>query len=159
MTDIELAAFEAHIVATCADHMQWREKGYLACVSTESKESEYFIKYDNRRCLRPRNDAVVHQYATHHVNGPHSPSSALFRSRSERIPCNGTYRASSFFTYHRPRREDGKGSRMALEGPGSVLGPIGGGLIRHSFFKDYTAPLAFSSFAALERYMNKVRRS
>ncbi|KAF7359090.1 hypothetical protein MSAN_01250100 [Mycena sanguinolenta] len=69
MTDIELAAFEAHIVAICADHMQsyWRDKGYRAC-------------------------------------------------------------------------------------------PIGGGLIRHRFFKDHTAPLAFSSVAALERYMNKGRK-
>ena len=39
-----------------------------------------------------------------------------------------------------------------------AMGPIGGGLIRHRFFKDHKAPLAFSSIDALERYMNEVRR-
>lgn len=39
-----------------------------------------------------------------------------------------------------------------------VIGPIGGGPIRHSFFKNNKAPLTFSSVDALERYMNKVRR-
>jgi hypothetical protein len=41
--------------------------------------------------------------------------------------------------------------------PGHVFGPLGGGLIRHRFFKDRKAPLAFSSIGALERYIEKVR--
>ncbi|KAF9512522.1 hypothetical protein BS47DRAFT_1382916 [Hydnum rufescens UP504] len=39
--------------------------------------------------------------------------------------------------------------------PNHVIGPLGGGCIRHKFFKDYTAPLVFSSVEALERYMHK----
>jgi len=39
-----------------------------------------------------------------------------------------------------------------------MIGPVGSGLIRHSFFKNHTAPLHFSSVDALERYMNRVRR-
>jgi hypothetical protein len=38
-----------------------------------------------------------------------------------------------------------------------VIGPLGGGRIRHKFFKEYTAPLLFSSVEALQRYMHKVR--
>ncbi len=41
--------------------------------------------------------------------------------------------------------------------PGHVLGPLGGGIIRHRFFKDNEAPLVFSSIGALERYIAKVR--
>jgi hypothetical protein len=37
-----------------------------------------------------------------------------------------------------------------------VIGPLGGGRIRHRFFKDDEAPLLFSSIEALERYMEKV---
>lgn len=40
--------------------------------------------------------------------------------------------------------------------PNHVIGPLGGGRIRHKFFKDYTAPLLFSSVEALQRYMRKV---
>jgi hypothetical protein len=39
-----------------------------------------------------------------------------------------------------------------------AMGPVGGGLIRHRFFKDDEAPLDFSSIDALERYMNEVCR-
>jgi hypothetical protein len=41
--------------------------------------------------------------------------------------------------------------------PNHVIGPLGDGCIRHKFFKDYTAPLLFSSVEALQRYMCKVR--
>jgi len=41
--------------------------------------------------------------------------------------------------------------------PNHVIGPLGGGRIRHKFFKDYKAPLIFSSVEALQRYMRKVR--
>jgi hypothetical protein len=41
MTDAELAAFEADIIATCAEHERshWRDVDYRACVSLESKRS------------------------------------------------------------------------------------------------------------------------
>jgi len=40
--------------------------------------------------------------------------------------------------------------------PGAGIGPIGGGYARHSIFKDWTAPLRFSSSEALEIFLNKV---
>ncbi|KAJ7269836.1 hypothetical protein C8J57DRAFT_1607772 [Mycena rebaudengoi] len=36
-----------------------------------------------------------------------------------------------------------------------AMGPVGGGLIRHRFFKDDEAPLDFSSIDALGRHMNE----
>ena len=41
--------------------------------------------------------------------------------------------------------------------PNHVMGPLGGGPIRHKFFKDYTASQLFSSVEALQRYIRKVR--
>ncbi|KAI6163336.1 hypothetical protein EDD17DRAFT_490007 [Pisolithus thermaeus] len=40
---------------------------------------------------------------------------------------------------------------------GHVLGPLGGGRIRHSFSKKYTASFHFQSVQARERYMNRGR--
>jgi len=40
--------------------------------------------------------------------------------------------------------------------PDVVIGPPGGGLAYHTLFKDFEAPLPFSSKEALQRYMNKV---
>ncbi|KAG9009868.1 hypothetical protein FRB93_005139 [Tulasnella sp. JGI-2019a] len=39
--------------------------------------------------------------------------------------------------------------------PGVTIGPMGGDYIRHSAFKDHTAPLPFISKDAFERYMNR----
>ena len=41
--------------------------------------------------------------------------------------------------------------------PDHVIGPLGGGCIRHQVFKDFMAPLPFPSVDALERYLNTVR--
>ena len=41
--------------------------------------------------------------------------------------------------------------------PNHVVGPLGGGPIRHKFVKDYKAPLLFSGAGALQRYMRTVR--
>jgi hypothetical protein len=46
---------------------------------------------------------------------------------------------------------------MARKCPGHVLGPIGGGPMRHEFFKDIDAPLGFTSVGALEHYIERVR--
>jgi hypothetical protein len=40
--------------------------------------------------------------------------------------------------------------------PNATPGPIGGGLIRHKMFKDYTAPLPFSSSIEMATYINEV---
>jgi hypothetical protein len=41
--------------------------------------------------------------------------------------------------------------------PGHAIGPLGGGRIFHNVFKDFEAPLLFSSVDALERYLEAVR--
>ncbi|KAF7324466.1 hypothetical protein MSAN_02518600 [Mycena sanguinolenta] len=134
MTDIELAAFEAHIVATCVDHMQshWRDKGYRACVSRIKR-------------IKILHQSYIHEYAIHPGNGPRVPQAVhYFEAEDSKDAYLRTARALEWLSKVPASFED-------------VLGPIGGGLIRRRFFKDHTAPLAFSSVAALERYMNKGR--
>jgi hypothetical protein len=142
MTDVELAAFEADIIAICAEHRQShrRDDDYRACVSIESKESKYFIKFDDPRTLGPEfsTQSYIHDYAMRHGNGPRIPQALHYLAER-------TARALDWL------------SKVSAP-PGDVMGPIGGGLIRHRFFKNNKAPLAFSSIDALERYMNEVRR-
>jgi hypothetical protein len=73
----ELAAFETDIIAICAEHEQshWREFDYRACVSFESKESKYFIKFDSPRILWPEflTQSYICDYAKRHGNGPRIP--------------------------------------------------------------------------------------
>jgi hypothetical protein len=41
--------------------------------------------------------------------------------------------------------------------PGHVIGPLGGGRIRHKVFQDFEAPLPFPNVDVLERYLETVR--
>ena len=67
MTDAELAAFEADIITTCAEHERnhWRDVDYRACVSLELKRSKYFIKFNNPRTLWPEfsTQSYIYDYA------------------------------------------------------------------------------------------------
>ena len=88
MTDVELAVFEADIVATCAEHRQnhWKDDDYRACVSIESKESKYFIKFDDPTTLGPEfsTRSYIHDYAVHHGNGPRIPQALHYFEAKEK---------------------------------------------------------------------------
>jgi hypothetical protein len=165
MTDIELAAFEADIVATCAEHRQshWRDADYRACVSIELKESKYFIKFDDPRTLGPEfsTQSYIHDYAMRHGNGPRIPQALHYFETKEKaflVMEHIELTDPSLITNlaERAARALDWLSKVSAP-PGDVMGPIGGGLIRHRFFKNNKAPLAFSSIDALERYMNEAR--
>ncbi|KAJ7292646.1 hypothetical protein C8J57DRAFT_1428746 [Mycena rebaudengoi] len=148
MTDVELAAFEVDIAEICAEHEQshGRDAGYRACAFIEAKESKYFIKFDAARRLRPEftTQSYIHDYAARHENGPRIPQ-ALHYFETNKTAFLRTAQALDWL------------SKVSAPS-GDVLGPIGGGLIRHRFFKHNQAPLAFSSIDALERYMNQGRK-
>jgi hypothetical protein len=165
MTDDELITFEGDITAICAEHRRshWRNFDYRACVSFESKESKYFIKFDNPRTLWPEfsTQSYIYDYAKRHGNGPRIPHALHYFETQE----------TAFLVMEHIRLRDehppdlAERTAVALNWLSEVpspsedlMGPIGGGLIHHSFFKNNKAPLAFSSIDALERYMNEVRR-
>ncbi|KAG7095108.1 hypothetical protein E1B28_005893 [Marasmius oreades] len=165
MTDDELAAFEAHIIAVCAEHRgrHWRDFDYRACVTVESKKLKYFIKFDIPRTLWPEfsTQSYIYDCAKSLCNGPRVPQALHYfenqgkaylvmehiwlRDESPPDLVEKTAEALNWLSEVPPPSED-------------LIGPIGGGLIHHRFFKDNRAPLAFSSVGALERYMNKGRK-
>ena len=166
MTDVELAAFEADIVATCTEHEKshWRDDDYRACVTIESKESKYFIKFDDPTALGPEfsTQSYIHDYAMHHGNEPRIPQALHYFEAKD----NG-FLVMEHIELSHPSLITNVAERAAqvldwlskVSAPSEdVMGPVGGGLIRHRFFKNNKAPLAFSSIDALERYMNEVRR-
>jgi hypothetical protein len=173
MTDAELAAFEADIIATCAEHERshWQDVDYRACVSLESKRSKYFIKFNNPKTLSPEfsTQSYIYDYAMRHRSGPRIPQ-ALHYFETQK----NAFLVMEYIELTHPSLITNLAERAAgalhwlsevlappedVIGPSKdVIGPIGGGLIRHRFFKNNKAPLAFSSVDALERYMNEVRR-
>lgn len=163
MFPIEQSAFEAAIVDACSKHEEahWKEHSFRRCVSIGA---EYFVKYGSAKAIWPElaTQTYIFEYAQSHLDTPHIP----------RIPKvihhfkHGLriYMVMEYITLVNPGDDISERTSEALKWlsevpapPGHVFGPLGGGVIRHRFFKDYEAPLAFSSVEALERYIEKVR--
>ena len=173
MTDTELAAFEADIIAVCAEHQQshWEERDYRACVSIESKKSKYFIKFDSPQTLWPEfsTQSYIYDYAMRHGNGPRIAQPLHYF----KIQARG-FLVMEYIELTDPSLITKLAERTAwaldwlskvsappedITGPSKdAIGPVGGGLIHHRFFKDYEAPVIFQSVADLQFYMNEVRR-
>ena len=165
--DGELAAFENDITTLCAEHMQshWKDKDYRACVSLEPKGSKYFIKFDDPTTLWPEfsTQSYIHDYAKRHhdKHGPRIPQALhYFEAQGEAFLVMEYIQLRDEPTPDLAERT-AKALNWLLEVPPpseDVMGPVGGGRIRHRFFKNNIAPTEFSGTDALERYMNKVRR-
>ena len=183
MTSAESAHFEADIIEICAAHRQTHRKDgdYRACVLFESTTNlaheKYFIKFDSPDALRPEflTQSYIYSIATSHRSGggggaPRIPQALhYFEAENqaflvmEHIELSNpllitdlaekTAEALHWLSQVPPPPEDDIDPTSK-----HMIGPVGGGLIRHSFFKNHTAPLHFSSVDALERYMNRVRR-
>ena len=175
MTDIELAAFEADIIAFCAEHEQshGQERDYCACVTIESKKAKYFIKFYDSETLWPEfsTQSYIYDYAMRHKNGPHIPQPLhYFESQDECVAflvmeyieladhslitnlAERTAWALDWLSKVSAPPED------IMDPSKEAMGPVGGGFIRHRFFKNYQAPVSFQSVADLQFYMNEVRR-
>ena len=173
--DTELAAFEADIIAVCAEHEQShrRERDYRACVTIESKKSKYFIKFDDPEALWSEfsTQSYIYDYAMRHRNGPRI-SQPLHYFKAQDV--FEAYLVMEYIELTDPSLITNLAERTAwaldwlskvpappedIVGPSEdALGPVGGGLIRHSFFKNYKAPVSFRSVADLQFYMNEVHR-
>ena len=172
MTEAELVIFEANINATCMAHKQnnWRDNKYRACVTFESEKSKYFIKFDNPKALRPEflTQSYIYDYSTRHGSGPrvfqplhffcNQITAFLIMEYIELVDpslvtdlAERTAEALNWLSHIPAAPEDDNSPSK------DAIGPVGGGLIRHKFFKDHKAPLPFQSVAELQLYMNKVR--
>ena len=175
MTDTELAAFEADIIAKCAEHEQSHESedDYRACVTIESKKSKYFIKFDSPKAMWPEfsTQSYIYDYAMRHGNGPRI-AQPLHYFKSQVAP--QAFLVMEYIELTDPSLITNLAERTAcaldwlskvsappeaIMGPSKdAIGPVGGGIIRHRFFKNYKAPVIFQTVAHLELYMNEVRR-
>lgn len=137
------------------------ERDYRACVSIGT---EYFVKFGNPMTLWPEiaTQKYISEYAQSHADTPRVPHIPKVKYYFEYQLT--MYMVMEYVALTNPPPDLPERTAEALiwlsavpAPPGHVFGPLEGGLIRHKFFKDYKAPLVFSSIGALERYIEKVR--
>ncbi len=121
----------------------------------------YVIKYGDHRSLRSQYETQKYLYSVA-VNDPNAPRIPkvvdFFISKQHKA-----YLVMEFIGGATPANNAPEKVADALQWlrnvpapPGVIIGAVGGGPARHTLFKEYKAPLLFSSKEALENYMNKV---
>ncbi|KAL1725619.1 hypothetical protein EV714DRAFT_287779 [Schizophyllum commune] len=141
----QIAALEAEVVTTCLEHKPVR-------VGTE-----FFVKFGHSSDLGP--EIETQRYISDHaMTNPGRGVPRIPRMLHSFERDGTTYLVMEFINLV-PTPEDFidkvTAALMWLASvpapPDHVLGPLGGGRIRHGLFKDARAPLPFSSVGALER--------
>ncbi|KZT04173.1 uncharacterized protein LAESUDRAFT_703740 [Laetiporus sulphureus 93-53] len=160
-TPNDAAAFEAAIIRACAEHERshWRENGYRRCLVIDG----FFVKFDDYESLYPEfeTQTYVFQCAKSNMSAPHVPEVIQFFHRDHQM----SYMVMENLKFTpTPVPDLPQRAALAIQWlrdlptppPDRVrIGPLGSGHARHKFFKDYNAPLSFSSIQAIERYLNK----
>ena len=157
-----LEALEANIVEACTNHglAHWKDMDFRACVSIGT---DYFVKFGSPSDLWPelQTQSYIFDYARSnpHPDAPRIPQVVHYFGDSRT-----NYLVMEFITLTATPLDLVDRTAKALvwlsnvpPPPNHVIGPLGGGPICHKFFKDYTAPLLFSSVEALQRYIRKAR--
>ena len=161
MTSTKQAIFEAAIIDACTKHTQehWQDNDYRACVFIKPC---YFVKYDDHETLWPQiaTQLYISNYAESRIDAPRVPK-VIHHFRGDQRRAYLVMEYIKLIDSPPALHERTAAALKWLSGvpapPKHVMGPLGGGYIRHRFFKDYEAPLLFSSIEALERYIEKVR--
>jgi hypothetical protein len=162
MATFNEAGFEDAIIAACdKNHKDNRQfEDYHTCIFTDG----YFVKYGDYDSLWPeiQTQLYVSAYAEslEYTSRPRIPK-VLHYFEKEKV--------WAYLVMERIKlsHSDPDLPQRMLEAvtwlatvpapDGHVLGPLGGGRIRHRLFKDYTAPFHFQSVQQLEYYVNRVR--
>jgi len=155
----QIAALEAKVVEVCAKHKSehWAETDYRAAVRVGT---DYFVKFGDLADLMP--EIETQKYISNYAAS--NPGNGV--PRIPRVVHTFTHGRTMFlvmeFIKLLPTPPDIMAKvtpalkwLAAVPAPPNVLGSLGGGRIRHKFFKEAKAPLRFSSAEALERYMNQ----
>ncbi|KAI6096803.1 hypothetical protein EDD16DRAFT_637009 [Pisolithus croceorrhizus] len=155
---MDRAAFETYIVDTCTNHelVHQKDENYRACVSIGT---DYFVKYGDPETLGPEfeTQSYLFEYAKSDPDAPRIPKAIHYFGDQTTM-----YLVMEFIRLTPSPPDLVERTAQAVKWlsgvpppPGHVVGPLGGGHIRHKFFKDFMAPLPFRSVAALERYIQK----
>jgi hypothetical protein len=156
-----LEALEANIVEACTNHklVHSKDRNYRACVSIGT---DYFVKFGDPDDLWPelQTQSYIFDYAR---SNPYPDAPRIPQVVHHFGDSRTKYLIMEFITLRAAPLDLIDRTAQALvwlssvpPPPNHVIGPLGGGRIRHQFFKDYTAPLLFSSVEALQLYMRKV---
>jgi hypothetical protein len=151
---------EAAIIGACEEHE--RQNRSLSDFSRFVIFEGFFVKFGNYKSLFPqyKTQEYISQLAASDPSAPHIPEVYHFFTNDswraylvmERIELTPTP-VSNFPERVAQALQWLHGLKAPTE---FTIGPLGYGRARHTLFKDYTAPLSFSSIEALERYMNRV---
>ena len=156
------AGFKDAIIAACDKHQEdnWKNDDYRAYIFTDV----YFVKYGDYEALWPEIQTQLHVAAyaesLEYASRPRIPKVLhYFEKEKERAYLVMERIKLSHSPPDLPGRMPEAITWLAtVPAPdGHVLGPLGGGRICHSFFKNYTAPFHFRSVQQLEHYVNQVR--
>ncbi|KAI0633756.1 hypothetical protein C8Q77DRAFT_1073526 [Trametes polyzona] len=163
----------ADIIALC--HANGYSTNQLLFPSSESPR--YFIKYGSEQAVATQ--ARTQDYIYHHTlrdpAAPRVPRVYLAFSVHGKFASPQEYMVMEYIphptvekwlsrhpedaTIIRPLVVSAVGWILALPVPAATgVGPVGGGVIRHVFFKDQEAPYPFPAVANLQAYVNRALR-
>ncbi|KIK20264.1 hypothetical protein PISMIDRAFT_682436 [Pisolithus microcarpus 441] len=154
---------QAVVIAACKTHEETnpRKDDYGACVFVGA---DYFVKYGAAHDLEP--ERATQEYFYQHAQQPQTPEPP----RIAKIVHHFIHQHTMYLVMERielqvsppdlAKRIQGAVEWLANvpPPPNSKLGPVGGGFIRHKFFKDHEAPFEFSDTAMLDLYMMRAHR-
>jgi len=156
---------QANIVDACQTHERnhWKDRDYRAAIFIGT---DYFVKYGDIRTLAT--EAATQRYISAYA-AAHSAAGAAGIPRIPRVLSYFEHEKTAYIVAEHVKLTgsplDPESTAAALKWlsevplpPKHIFGPLEGGRIRHKFFKNYKAPLRFSTVEALERYIEKVRR-
>ena len=150
------------VIAECTKHKEQNSQNadYRACVDIGT---EYFVKYGVRRDLEP--ERATQEFIFTHAQQSNTPDAP----RIARIIHHFVDQRTMYLVMERIKLQESppdlaartqKAVKWLSEVPlpsNHVLGPVGGGRIRHKFFKEFKAPFEFPDIEMLDRYMKNVR--
>lgn len=144
-------ALEDKVVEVCTAHKREHqaEENYRAAVNIETK---FFVKFGPPADLLP--EIETQKYLSDYATSNPGPGVPRIPRVLHSFQCGWTAYLVMEFLQLQPISNT---TDEVPAPPGHVLGPLGGGRIRHGFFKGARAPLPFSSVEALQWYMDKVR--
>ncbi|KAI6012185.1 hypothetical protein PISMIDRAFT_104192 [Pisolithus microcarpus 441] len=151
---------QAVVIAACKTHEETNrlKYRYRACVFVGA---DYFVKYGAAQDLEP--ELAIQEYFYQHAQQPQTPEPP----RIAKIIHHFIHQHTMYLVMERielqvsppdlAKRIQGAVEWLANvpPPPNSTLGPVGGGVIRHSFFKDREAPFEFSDTAMLDLYIKR----
>jgi hypothetical protein len=150
------------IIKRCAQHEEEERSkpNFRCCVVVEP----YFIKYDNHVNLQYqyKTQQYIYEKAVNDPSAPRIPKIYDYFRNPDEMPM--AYLVMEYIDVQPipPRSVPEKVAealqwlRQVPAPPDVRIGSVGGGPARHTVFKDFTAPLRFSSQDAVQSYMNRV---